>query len=123
MSLCVERLLQDCYVTKNVLQRACYKSLQITTTELPCSVSPQERAGVVNRGGTRGGLGGYNPPSEHANPRRKVKNDSFGYFCIYSTLCNTKCYMQADSNAFPTHKHRRTHSKQKYCDYMSLRYG
>ena len=37
--------------------------------------------------------------------------------------CNTKCYMQADSNAFPTHKHRRTHSEQKHCDYMSLRYG
>ena len=32
------------------------------------------------RGGARGGLGGYNPPSEHASPRRKVKSDFFGDF-------------------------------------------
>ena len=31
-------------------------------------------------GGTRGGLGGYSPPSEHASPRRKVKSDFFGDF-------------------------------------------
>ena len=34
----------------------------------------------TNRGGARGGLGGYSPSSEHASPRRKVKSDFVGDF-------------------------------------------
>ena len=34
----------------------------------------------LGKGGARGGLGGYSPPSEHARPRLKVKNDFVGGF-------------------------------------------
>ena len=36
--------------------------------------------GVSSRGGARGRLGGYSPPSEHASPRRKLNSDVFGDF-------------------------------------------
>ena len=32
---------------------------------------------VITRGGARGGLGGYSPPSEHASPRSEGESDFF----------------------------------------------
>ena len=52
-----------------------WRTPEVQRSKEPC-------ADICNpfRGGARGGLGGYSPPSKHASPRRKVKRDFVGDF-------------------------------------------
>ena len=42
-----------------------------------------ERIRVGGRGSARGGLGGYSPPSEHANPPSEGENRFFWRFLAF----------------------------------------